>query len=108
MPEHFSTPGAPPSRFTSSRTHSLLTHNSLAMSTCHQGMPDRFSANEVRAAFLRFFVSVFRNYQQYVYSPSQQQQPGGGEPPPPGEAFNKEVGSTCLVTVGSVAVCTGR
>lgn len=51
-------------------------------------MPDRFSASEVRAAFLRFFVSVFRNYQQYVYTP----QPGGDPTPPPGgEAFNKEV-----------------
>jgi hypothetical protein len=29
-------------------------------------MPDGFSASQVRAAFLRFFVSIFRNYAAYL------------------------------------------
>jgi hypothetical protein len=49
-------------------------------------MPDGFSAEQVRAAFLRFFVSIFRNYHHFI-NPI----PPDTPPAPGTEAFNKEV-----------------
>jgi hypothetical protein len=31
-----------------------------------------FNAHEIRAAFLRFFVSIFRTYEDYLVAPSPQ------------------------------------
>lgn len=36
----------------------------------HTNAPDGFSASEIRAAFLRFFVSIFRGYLAHVVMPT--------------------------------------
>lgn len=36
----------------------------------HTNAPDGFSAAEIRAAFLRFFVSIFRGYLAHVVMPT--------------------------------------
>lgn len=36
----------------------------------HTNAPDGFNASEIRAAFLRFFVSIFRGYLTYVVMPT--------------------------------------
>lgn len=49
----------------------------------HTNAPDGFSASEIRAAFLRFFVSIFRGYLAHVVMPT-------GTSPYPEKLFQKE------------------
>lgn len=49
----------------------------------HTNAPDGFSASEIRAAFLRFFVSIFRGYLAHVVMPT-------GSSPYPEKLFQKE------------------
>ncbi|CAN0398777.1 unnamed protein product [Hapterophycus canaliculatus] len=58
----------------------------------HTNASDGFSASEIRAAFLRFFVSIFRGYLAHVVMPSTNSGGGGSNSPPcyPEKLFQKE------------------